>query len=264
MDEYEKIFQTVTSVVLGKALTKHEDYEKWLTSKVSGLSRAKSAISGKPVLFPQFEFYEVIKDRLLSMDEAYSLAGKKCLSEQQVMGLSLANAAGSLKGISITTPDTLLGTNRLMKESAIYYDSSTCFRSALLSGCKSCMYSFWPRDSEYALGCQYAFSCSFCIRCFNSENLSRCFEVSDSANCSDCYFCYNCDNLQDCMFCFNTKAKKYAICNMQLQPEQYKRIKEMLLAQVAQELERDKGLRLGIYSVGAPQPKKRLRWSGMP
>jgi len=249
MDEYEKTFQSVTSVVFGKKLLGHEDYENWLTRQVSGLAKAPSALSGNPVLFPVFSFYEAIKHRLLTMDEAYEVAGKRRLTEEQVRSLSLANAAQTLEGISITTPDTLMGTNSLMKESAIYYNSTACFRSALMSGCKYCLYSFWPRDSQYVLGCHYAFSCSFCVRCFYSENLTRCFEVSDSANCSDCYFCYNCENLQDCMFCFNTKAKKYAIANMELPKERYKEIKQKVLVSIVNRLEKEKTLDVGIFSL---------------
>lgn len=260
MDEYEKVFQWVTSVVLGKKLTGYRDYKRWLTSRVSGLAEARSVMSGKQVYFPVFGFYEAIRHRLLTKDEAYGTAGKRHLSEEQVRGLSLANAAEALKDISITTADTVMGTNNLVTECAIYFDSSTCFGSALVATTKGSIYSFWPRHSEYVVGCHYAFSCSFCVRCLNSENLSRCFEVSDSANCSGCYFCYNCENLQDCMFCFNTKAKKYAIGNVQFPPEQYRRIKRVLLGQIAGELERDKELKWDIYTIGAPQPRKRLRW----
>jgi hypothetical protein len=260
MDDYEKAFQSVTSVVLGRKLTGYRDYEGWLTSRISGLAKARSALSGKQVYFPVFGFYEAIRDRLLTKDEAYGTAGKMHLSEEQVRALSLTNAAEALKGISITTADTVMGTNSLVSECAIYYDSSICFGSALVGMSKYAIYSFWPRQSEYVVGCHYAFSCSFCVRCFNSENLSRCFEVSDSTSCSDCYFCYNCENLQDCMFCFNTKAKKHAIGNVQFPPEQYRRIKEALLGQIAGELERDKELKWDIYSIGAQQPRKRLRW----
>ncbi len=260
MDEYEKAFQSVTSVVLGRKLTGYRDYEGWLTSRIAGLAKASSAMSGEQAYFPVFGFYEAIRHRLLTKDEAYGTAGKRHLSEEQVGGLSLVNAAETLKGISITTSDTVMGTCSRMSECAIYFDSSACFRSALVATSKYAIYSFWPRHSEYVVGCHYAFSCSFCIRCFNSENLSRCFEVSDSADCSSCYFCYNCENLQDCMFCFNTKAKKYAIGNVEFPPGQYRRIKEALLGQIAGELERDKELKWDIYSIGAPRPRKRLRW----
>ncbi len=248
-NEYEKVFQTVTSVVLGKKLTGHQDYERWLTRQVSTMGKAKSAMSGQPLLFPEFPFYTPITHRMLSQEEAYGVAGRKHLSEEQVLGLSLANAAEALKGISITTTDTVMGACSLMTECAMYYDSTTCYRTALINMSKGILYTFWSRHSEYLLGCHYGFSCSFCMRCFYSENLTRCFEVSDSANCSDCYFCYNCENLQDCMFCFNTKAKKYAIANVELPREKYKEIKQKVLDSIVKKLEKGKWLETGIFGL---------------
>ncbi len=257
MDEYEKAFQSIASVVLGRKLAGYRDYEVWLTRGINGMTEVRSAMSGKRTYLPLFSFYDAIRHRLLTEDEAYGTAGKRHLSEEEVRGLSLANATQALKGISITTSETSMGTCSRIKECGVYFDSSACFRSSLVAMSKYAIYTFWPRNSEYVLGCNYVFSCSFCARCFNSENLARCFEVSDSANCSDCYFCYNCDSLQDCMFCFNAKAKKYAIGNVQLPPEQYRKIKGLLLAQMADELEKNKSLKWGVFSIGAPQPGKR-------
>jgi hypothetical protein len=262
VDEYEKAFQSITSVLLGRKLAGYSDYEAWLTRGINGMREVPSAMSGKRTYLPLFSFYEAISQRLLTEGEAYGTAGRKHLPEEGVRGLSLANAAHALKDISITTSETTMGTCSHMKECAIYYDSSSCFRSSLVAISKCVIYSFWPRNSEYLLGCNYSFSCSFCIRCFNSESLTRCFEVSDSANCSDCYFCYNCDSLQDCMFCFNTKAKKYAIGNVQLPQEQYKRIKGLLLAKMADELEKTKSLKWGIFNIGAATSKKRVEKTG--
>ncbi|MDD5172394.1 MAG: hypothetical protein PHF60_05155 [Candidatus ainarchaeum sp.] len=249
MDEYEKVFQTVTSVVLGRKLAGHADYERWLTRQVSSMGKARSVMSGKPVIFPEFEFFNAITHKMLTLEEAYEVAGKKHLSEEQVRGLSLANAAETLKDISITTPETIMGTCSMIKECAMYYDSTICYKSALMNTTKGSLYTYWPRHSEYVLGCHYAFSCNFCIRCFYSENLTRCFEVSDSANCSDCYFCYNCENLQDSMFCFNTKSKKHAIANVELPREKYKEIKQKVLDSIVKKLEKDKTLDASIFSL---------------
>ena len=260
MDEYEKIFQSVTSVVFGRQLTGHRDYEGWLTGGIPGLEETRSAMSGKKLYYPVFGFYEAIRQRLLGEDEAYGTAGKSHLSEEQVKNLSLSGASGALRDISATTVETAMGSNSRMAECSVYFDSSVCFRTALVGMSSYALYSFWPRQSKYVAGCHYAFSCSFCIRCFNSENLTRCFEVSDSSGCSDCYFCYNCENLQDCMFCFNTKSKKHAIGNVELPLEQYRRIKAILLEQLAEGLGRDKTLKRSVYDIRGSQARKQLGW----
>jgi hypothetical protein len=51
-----------------------------------------------------------------------------------------------------------------------------------------------------------------------------------------------------------------AIGNSPLQPEQYRKVKGALLAQMADELEQKKELKWDIYGIGAQQPMKRLRW----
>jgi hypothetical protein len=51
------------------------------------------------------------------------------------------------------------------------------------------------------------------------------------------------------MFCFNAKGKRYAIGNAQLQPDQYRRIKDMLVGQMADELIKNKQLKWDIFSI---------------
>jgi len=53
------------------------------------------------------------------------------------------------------------------------------------------------------------------------------------------------------MFCFNVKNLTHAIGNAQLPPEQYKKVKGALVAQMANELEKKRDLRWDIFSIGA-------------
>jgi len=92
---------------------------------------------------------------------------------------------------------------------------------------------------------------SFCMKCYSSTKLTRCFEVNDSNACTDCYFCHNCENLTECMFCFNAKGKRYAIGNVEVGKEAYMKVKRLVQSQLAGELERTKGCKRDIYSIGA-------------
>jgi hypothetical protein len=249
-DEFEKIFQNITSIVLGKKLTNYRDYEVWLNENVAKMEKTKSCISEKIVYLPPAPFYTDTRKRAVTIEEGYEILGKRQLSERELTALSLANAEQTLRDISITTPDTQYGTNSNMVECPLYYNSVSCFRSSALNQSRYALYSFWPRKSEYVLGCYYAFSSQFCIKCYNSENLTRCFEVSDSNNCSDAYFCHNCDGLDNAIFCFNTKAKRYAICNVEVGREEFMRVKKMLLAYLYEGLEKTKSLELNIYNLG--------------
>ncbi len=252
MDEFEKTFQTMTSIILGKKLTNYKEYELWLSKNVSELETIKSAISNEPIYIPQqFKFYQDLKSNVVTINEAYEKIGKKQLTEQELDKLSLKNASSILGGISATTMDTFHGDNTNMVECTLYYTSHSCYRGVGLVYSKYSICSYWPRESEYTVGCYYLFSSKFCIRCFNSENLNRCFELSDSANCADSLFCHNCENLTDCMFCFNIKSKKYAIANIEIGREAYMKIKKMVLEELVKELEINKSLKRSIFNLSA-------------
>lgn len=98
-------------------------------------------------------------------------------------------------------------------------------------------------------------SSQFCINCYGSTDLNRCFELESSRKCSDAYLCHNCEGLSEAMFCFNTKGKRHAIGNTELPPEQYRKIKDMLVGQMADEIIKNKGLKLDIFNVGCYKRK---------
>src|SRR3989338_2569443 len=251
MDEFEKSFQTISSVVLGKKLSGYRDYENWLSRSVLSQEKTKSCMSGEDIYLPPFSFYTALKSKLVTINEAYDAVGKKQINEKDLNSLSFSNASNVLRDISITTMDTQYGTNTNVAESSLYYDSHTCLRGIGLNKSKCDLYCFWPRYSEYSLGCYYLFSSQFCIKCYNSENLTRCFEMSDCNNCSDSMFCHNSENLKNCIFCFNTKSKQYAICNVEVGREKYMKIKKKILDEIINKLEKDKKLDLNIFNLSS-------------
>ncbi len=251
MDDFEKSFQTITSVILGKKLAGYRDYENWLSRYVSNQEKTKSRISNEEIYLPPFSFYTALKSNLVTINEAYDVVGKKQLNKKELELLSFSNAPDKLRDISVTTMDSQYGTNSNIEESCLYYSSHTCLRSIGLNRSKCALYCFWPRCSEYVLGSHYLFSSQFCIKCYNSENLTRCFEMSDCNNCSDSMFCHNSENLKNCMFCFNTKSKQYAICNVEIGRERYMKIKQTILDEIISKLEKDKKLDLSIFNLSS-------------
>ena len=93
------------------------------------------------------------------------------------------------------------------------------------------------------------FYAGFCVNCYHSNNLQRCLECDSCSNCSDCYFCHNCENLRDCLFCFNTKNKRYAIGNVEVGKEEFVRIKQLILEQIWNELEKTGSLKYEIFGL---------------
>ncbi|MFH1261477.1 MAG: hypothetical protein ABII39_06040 [Candidatus Micrarchaeota archaeon] len=246
--EIETAFQQVTKILFGTSFSDVESYEEWLINNVDTTLESISPISKKPIYSPPVTYYKALLGRLLLMDEALE-QGNAHISETEVEQLNLSNASKTLKNIKFGTSDVMFGKNSNMEKSAAYINSHYSFKSSFVCDTKYSAYCFWPRQSEYVFGSVLAFSCSFCINCYHSSNLKRCFELDNCDNCSDSYFCHNCENLSNCMFCFNTKAKQYAIGNVEVGKERYLEIKKILLNDICKQLQEKKMLDVDIYQL---------------
>ena len=248
--EVEEAFLSVTKLLFGHALTGGIDaYGPWLVSGQRPTRTVASKKSGKPVYIPPLSFHRQIDRAYVKPEEADEF-GRRSLSQPEAEALTLDNASAKLQPILAYSPEVVMGQNVSVEECAHYIDSSFCYRVISFAHCKFCAYSFWPRESEYLFGVDTVFTSKACIHCYNSVNLTRCFEVSHSSSSSDCFFCHNVENCEDCMFCFNTKAKRYAIGNVEYQKEEYLRIKKMVLTEISAKLEKDRKLELSIFNVG--------------
>ncbi|MFH1306047.1 MAG: hypothetical protein ABIH83_00115 [Candidatus Micrarchaeota archaeon] len=249
MKEIEDAFSAVTKTILGKSLSPIDDYNDWLTSNLREMPKHKSAISDREMYDPPLVFYKPVLPTEVKLDEAMEI-GKKDIGKENALKINLHNASRLLKSILYSTPEREMGQNINNVECSMLIDSSHNYRVISFSHCKLCAYSFWPRQSEYLIGVDTVFSSKFCLKCYNSVNLTRCFETSHSSHCSDCYFCHNCDGLSDCMFCTNVKSMRYAIFNKQYPKEEYMKIKKIVLNEIAVKLEKNKTLDLNIFNIG--------------
>ncbi|HID73394.1 TPA: hypothetical protein EYP38_05635 [Candidatus Micrarchaeota archaeon] len=246
MDEViENAFRKTTKILFGTALTGLEQYKEWLLEHVEPTLEASSVVSGEPVYAPSSLFFADVLGNMVTMDESLKL-GEGSISEEQAGEIRLSNASDILGRLRTTSPDVIFDRNSAITRCAAYMGSHYCMDSSYVGFSKYVAYCFWPRESEYVFGSVLLFSSSFCINCYHSTNLARCFELD---NCSDCYFCHNCENLSDCMFCFNTKAKKYAIGNVEVGKEEYERIKKLILGDLLNQLETKKKLGRNIYNL---------------
>lgn len=246
----EKSFGETTRIVLGKALSPLKRYGKYLSRHVGEVSAVESVVSGKAVMISPVGFCTAVKNNVMTLEESIGF-GKNRLEEKDVDGLTLENASRALERIKSVGVDADIGTNVNMLQCSVSgNDSANAFRSFLVFKAKNTAYARWPRDTENAFGSFNLVLSKFCIKCYSSVNLTRCFEVEGSNDCSDCYFCHNCEGLSNCMFCFNAKSLRYAVGNVEVGPQEYARIKKLVLGEVLSRLERDGDLELSIYNVG--------------
>jgi hypothetical protein len=160
----------------------------------------------------------------------------------------------SLWKIAFFRTEARVGENRNLIGVPLANQSLNCYNGGMYALNENCAFCYWPRNSRYMFGSAVSFSSNFCINAYYSLNLSRAFEVDCSSNCSDIYFSHNCENVHESMFCFNTKNQRYSIGNVPLALEKYKGIKVAILEQIADELEKNKGLRWDVYNIGCTKP----------
>ncbi len=251
--EIEKGFSLTSKILLGRELKGLGSYENWLWNDVYvKVATRHSALSGVPVHVPQVDFYDVLGENVLEMQESLKF-GENRLDGAQVKSLCLAKAPAFLSSIRFTSPEVVWGENVGSIGCASYGPSYHCYKSTFCYWAKHNAYSFWPKLCEYVYGCSNVYTCKFSMRCFMGTFLNRCFETSDCVQCEDCYFSHNLENCSNCLFCFNTKAKHYAVFNKEVGKEAFMKIKQAVLASLADELEKTHGLRHTIFDLSAKQ-----------
>ncbi|MEW6749343.1 MAG: hypothetical protein AB1295_06580 [Candidatus Micrarchaeota archaeon] len=250
MGPIEEGFRKTTSILLGRPLEGIEAYGGWLNRHIPSVGERRSAATGRSMHVAEMLPCDLFPpERLVDQDE-YMLVGERCRLEEAEIGSldSLKKAVGS---IGFVNPNGVVGECRNAMLTPLCNTSINVYRCPIASYNECAAYSYWPRSSKYMFGSALAFSSSFCINSYYSMNLARTFETDCSNNCSDAYFLHNCENVRDGMFCFNAKNLRFAIGNAQMEPGDYRKAKAALLEQMADELEKTKSLRWGVFNMGS-------------
>lgn len=138
--------------------------------------------------------------------------------------------------------DIVLGNFSHVEKSSGITDCFYLYGCSLLSDAKHCAFTQKGRVCNDLFGCWGPGETEFCIRCSQTYLDKRCFELWTSQKCSDCYYSYYLKNCTECLFCFNSRNLSHAIGNLKLPKEKYFALKEKLVSEIADELERKKKL----------------------
>lgn len=282
----ENAFSSTTSLLFGRKLELN-DCEPLLKRHVPQNIYLKSPISGRETIVGSFlarlfDRYD-IKHKTVS-EEEMRIIGRTTISPTKIRFLeeqkfekysqsrvgnspvnktdsTLADFAieklemdvGSLSevfgSVAFACFDGRLGNNPNTQKITLAADSESCYNGSAFISSKKCAYDYWVMESECIFGSSAIWDSAFCINCYWSKKLQRAFEVDSSKNCSDVYFLHNCENVHDSMFCFNARNLRYAIGNMSIEKEKYLEIKERLVKELIDNLEKNK--QISIYNIGA-------------
>lgn len=250
----EKAFSSTCSLLFKRDIGTLSAYSDYLKMHVPQNLPLKSAISKSPVLVSSYRVH-IMKlhdiSKRMATDEELRGIGKVGIGEGAAGKLSgnLQSAVELLHPIAYMNLDKVVGQIRNMKGCTVIIDATDCLDCSAPIRCKRCAHAFWPSSSEAIFGSSIAWDSSFCMKCFHSKKLTRAFECDSCENCSDIYFSHNCENVRDSMFCFNKKNIVNAIGNAELPAESYRKIKNSLVSQIADELEEKKTLKWSIFNL---------------
>ncbi|MBS3069798.1 hypothetical protein J4441_05530 [Candidatus Micrarchaeota archaeon] len=250
MAAIEKGFSSTYGVILKSKPFSICDYEEWLEKNTVRVVPVQSAFGNTTYLPQNFPVFSLLpKHRLISVFESIE-AGKSLHVREQSLS-SLPSLLKELGNIAFFTAEFYNGENRNIISAPHVLHSANVYKGyeatySEHSGCTSL-----SLHSKYVYGCHRIIDSQFSLKCYNSLYLNRCLELDGCTKCADSYFCHNCEGMSDSMFCFNAKGKRFSIGNTDLQREKYAQVKEMLLSQMAGELDKNKSLKWDIYNIGA-------------
>lgn len=248
----QEAFEKTYKILLKKTPRNIDKYSRYfLKRRVPEILELKDTASHEVIPFgvaPGID--KMPKHRLISENEAAALSKNPLsLSEQEVESLSLDDPA-VLSKIAFTIVASSHGKTMNLGKAPGNMNAADCYSGFGYVWSKYCGFCFWPRESSYAFGSAMVFDSSFCINSYYSTKLTRAFEADSCTSCSDIYFAHNCENVHNSMFCFNVKNVRNAIGNAELPQEQYAKVKDALVEQIANELEKKKDFKWDIYNIG--------------
>jgi len=250
MSAIEKAFSSACRVLFKREFGSLLEYERWLSNHLD-LSTMITSPFGCETYLPSNRmvppYAYLSKRRTVSAEEGWEL-GRLKLEEDEIVSLEKIKA--NIGKIGFFSPELIEGTNLNIIKSPAVIDVSNAYRAERVGLTENVGLSHIVAESKFIFGCLSCIKSQFSIKCYNSLMLNRCFEIDTCHNCSDSLFCHNCDGLQDAMFCFNVKGKRHAIGNTELPPDQYRKIKDMLVEQMADEIVSKKELKYDIFNIG--------------
>ena len=253
----EKTFSDVTKTLFGKKLENIESYLPWLEEH---LPTKLIEVKGKKGRRSLPYFTEAIYKEMpleLAVDKATYENVERKLNEKDIEELTKAKRLlesivevllkKEVARFVIEIKERCTG---VVSQTPLCHLAGNVYRVMHAYSLKECACSYYPRNSHGIFGCSYVVKSNFSIHVYHSTNINRAFEVDSSNNSFDVYFSHNVENVRECFFCFNVKNLSFAVGNLSLDKDKYLKIKEKLLEEIREELEKKKRFRWNIYNLG--------------
>ena len=237
----EKSWAGTCRALFGRELGGLGKYEDYLSEYLLPVAKRRSHASGKEVIvardaYPQGARF--ISEDELTTNREYGLN----INEIKDIDSLVAKKAGvSIKEIvekfgweHFRDLESSLGFSACLQSSQFVYNSTNIEQSSHIHS------SFMiRRGSKHVFGSGYTANGEHLARVVAGINLHRCFESHFLGDSSDIYFSFNCVGCHDLLFSFGQKNQSHLIGNLRLPKEKFRDLKAKLLAEIAEELEKN-------------------------
>ncbi|MEW6529006.1 MAG: hypothetical protein AB1391_03900, partial [Candidatus Micrarchaeota archaeon] len=248
----EEAWKSTCKIVFGKDIGPLQKYERLLSERINLVIKIKTIYGNETYTSNMFCYKYISNERIVNFDEAMELA-KQHITFEDGEEVSLKSIIKKISPIAFFRTEFAEGSNTNNIETQIPYTATNTYKVVDATYAKNCAYDTMALNSEYIFGSYRVLHSKFCIKAHGSVRASNCFDIDCCTNLRNSYFCHNVEGSDNCMFCFNTKSKRYAIGNVEIEREQYMRIKKIVLDEITAKLERDGKLPFDIFNVGCYQ-----------
>jgi len=230
------------------------EYEAYLKKYVGPVrARRRSCMSGKMVTTADDDYGGDVRYISNAEREQYFRLNSAPFPIDDIKDIDSLRAAIGER--FIYSGDILLGNCYDVSHAQRCSNVSCVHHSQDVSDCRYVAHCAMLRHSTYVFGSDCTGEIDFVVKNFQGWRSRRMLETANTQYVSDAYYCANVRQSQELMFSFNQDARRFMVGNVELPRERYMALKEKLLCEIADELERKKDIVSLAELLGAPARK---------
>ncbi|MCK4319873.1 hypothetical protein KAW38_04865 [Candidatus Micrarchaeota archaeon] len=236
---YEKVnnvWKSTCRIIFGEEIGELKEYEKWLSEYREPFLKKKSAISGKDVYCSNTQYCGDAK--FISLNEIDFNKKFEPLSINEVKDID--SIVEGLQERFHYCGNIKLGNSQFVERSSNVFNSNYVSSSTTIFDSNYISNSSRIRVSKTLFGCYFVGESNSNIRIYSGWRLSRSFESYEACEGNDVIYSANVVGCSECMFSIGLRGKKYVIGNRELEKDTYAKIKEKLIGEIKDELEKEK------------------------
>jgi hypothetical protein len=235
----DRMWRSTCKIMFGEDVGELSDYAEWLAKDIVSVKARKSAVSGKDVYFAIKDYCDDAK--FMSIDEVnFSRRYGMPLDINEIKDIDSITEA--FKERFAYAGSVILMNSRDVEASSNIQNSFHILGSTFIYDSEYMAYCTYSRYSKSQFGTIHDSNSSFLVKAYVTDKDARCLEVMNTLSCSDCCYSVGLEGVQNALFCFNLRSRYNMIGNLELPRDKFAELRTKLLAEIRDELKRNKSL----------------------